>query len=92
VTPSGEVGSIGVYSAHQDISAAQKKLGVKTTLVSAGKYKTERSPFEPLSRRGAGGDAGEGRRLLRDVRRQAVAEGRGVTVETVATGSARAGW
>lgn len=49
VTPSGDVGSIGVYSAHSDISAAQDKLGVKTTLVSAGKYKVEMSPYAPLS-------------------------------------------
>jgi HK97 family phage prohead protease len=49
VSPSGQVGSIGVYTAHDDISAAQEKLGIKTTLVSAGKYKTEKNPFEPLS-------------------------------------------
>jgi len=49
VTPSGEVGSIGVYAAHDDISAWQEKTGVKTTLVSAGKFKTEANPYEPLS-------------------------------------------
>jgi capsid assembly protease len=49
VTPSGQVGSIGVFGAHQDVSAALEKEGVKTTLVSAGKYKTEGNPFEPLS-------------------------------------------
>lgn len=49
VTPSGEVGSIGVWTAHEDVSAKQEKDGVKTTLVSAGKYKTERNPFEPLT-------------------------------------------
>jgi signal peptide peptidase SppA len=49
VTPSGKVGSIGVFAAHDDISAAQEKLGVKTTLISAGDHKTEESPFEPLT-------------------------------------------
>jgi signal peptide peptidase SppA len=49
VTPSGEVGSIGVLSAHQDRSAALDTLGIKTTLISAGKYKVEGNPFEPLS-------------------------------------------
>lgn len=49
VTPSGEVGSVGVFAAHEDQSAALEKEGVKTTLVSAGKYKTEASPFGPLS-------------------------------------------
>lgn len=49
VTPSGEVGSIGVYTIHEDISQYLTQLGVKETMVSAGKYKTEGNPFEPLS-------------------------------------------
>lgn len=49
ITPSGLAGSIGVIAAHDDMSAMQEKLGVKTTLISAGKYKTEGNPFEPLS-------------------------------------------
>ena len=49
VTPSGEVGSIGVFAAHQDISGLQEKAGVKTTLISRGEFKTEGNPFEPLS-------------------------------------------
>lgn len=48
VTPSGEVGSIGVWMAHEDVSAAMEDAGVKTTLVSAGKYKTEGNPYQPL--------------------------------------------
>lgn len=49
VTPSGEVGSIGVLAAHQDRSAQMEQRGVKTTLISAGKYKVEGNPFEPIS-------------------------------------------
>lgn len=49
VTPSGEAGSIGVYSMHQDVSAANEKLGVKPTFISAGKYKVEGNPYEPLT-------------------------------------------
>lgn len=49
VTPGGEVGSIGVWSAHEDWSKALAEAGVTTTLISAGKYKTEGSPYEPLS-------------------------------------------
>jgi signal peptide peptidase SppA len=49
VTPSGEVGSIGVFAAHEDISKAAEMQGVKVSFVSAGKYKTEGNPFEPLS-------------------------------------------
>jgi signal peptide peptidase SppA len=48
VTPSGDVGSIGVFAAHDDISRALDMRGVTTTLVSAGKYKVEGNPFEPL--------------------------------------------
>jgi len=49
VTPSGQVGSVGVYTVHQDKSAQQEKEGVSTTMISAGKYKVEGSPFGPLS-------------------------------------------
>lgn len=49
VTPGGEVGSIGVFAAHQNLSKALEKEGVETTLVSAGKYKTEGNPFGPLT-------------------------------------------
>jgi signal peptide peptidase SppA len=47
-TPSGEVGSIGVWQAHIDISGALDQAGIKTTLISAGKYKTEGNPYQPL--------------------------------------------
>lgn len=49
VTPGGDVGSIGVLTAHQDMSEALEKAGQKVTLISAGKYKTEANPYEPLS-------------------------------------------
>lgn len=48
-TPSATVGSIGVFGAHIDISGAQELAGIKTTLISAGKFKVEGNPFEPLS-------------------------------------------
>ena len=48
VTPGGEVGSIGVWQAHQDYSRALEDAGVKTTLISAGKYKVEGNPYSPL--------------------------------------------
>ena len=49
VTPSGEVGSIGVFSIHSDMSKALEQEGVKVTLISAGKYKVAGNPYEPLS-------------------------------------------
>lgn len=54
VTPSGSVGSIGVWTAHQDQSRAQEMRGVNTTLISAGKYKVEGHPFGPLDDEAAG--------------------------------------
>lgn len=49
VTPGGEVGSIGVVVAHEDISGAQEREGIKTTLISAGQKKVLGNPFEPLT-------------------------------------------
>lgn len=54
VTPGGEVGSIGVFAAHQDISAALEMAGVKVNLISAGRYKTEGNPYEPLDEEARG--------------------------------------
>lgn len=48
VTPTGEVGSIGVWRAHVDYSAELAALGETVTLISAGQYKTEGNPYEPL--------------------------------------------
>jgi signal peptide peptidase SppA len=48
VTPSGSVGSVGIYGTHEDISQLAEKVGIRVTLVSAGKYKTEGNPYEPL--------------------------------------------
>ena len=48
LTPGGEVGSIGVWMAHQDFSAALAEAGVSTTLISAGKHKVEGNPYQPL--------------------------------------------
>lgn len=50
VTPGGEVGSIGVYTAHEDWSKFLEAKGINTTLISAGKFKTEGNPYEPLSK------------------------------------------
>jgi len=47
--PSAMVGSIGVFGIHEDVSEALAKLGVKRTVVSAGKYKTEALPGAALT-------------------------------------------
>ncbi|WP_130470638.1 S49 family peptidase [Candidatus Magnetaquicoccus inordinatus] len=47
-TPSGQVGSIGVYACHLDESEAMKMAGLTPTLISAGKFKVEGNKFSPL--------------------------------------------
>jgi len=49
LTPSGEVGSVGVLDIHADISKALDTAGVRVTAVHAGEHKVERAPFTPLS-------------------------------------------
>lgn len=49
VTPSGFVGSIGVFMRHDDHSESMKMMGINPTFISAGKFKVEGNPFEPLS-------------------------------------------
>jgi capsid assembly protease len=49
VTPSGEAGSIGVYSIHKDLSGMHEKMGVVPTIIKAGKRKIEGNPFESLT-------------------------------------------
>lgn len=41
VTPSGEVGCVGVIASHVDHSKADEEAGLKVTYVHAGRYKTE---------------------------------------------------
>lgn len=48
ITPSGSVGSIGIFGVHDDVSQALEKVGVKKTLISAGKFKTAGNPYAPL--------------------------------------------
>lgn len=85
VTPGGEVGSIGVWQAHQDYSQALEESGVKTTLISAGKFKVEGNPYSPLD-----ADAQSFMQSRVDeyyaVFTKAVARGRGVSIAQVREG------
>lgn len=85
VTPSGRAGSIGVYTAHDDISAALEKRGIKRTYISAGKHKVEGNETEPL---GKDALAHIQDSVNHSYRRfvAAVAEGRGTTVGKVEDG------
>jgi signal peptide peptidase SppA len=48
-SPSSELGSIGVYTVHEDLSAALDAQGYEITLISAGEGKVDGSPYGPLS-------------------------------------------
>jgi ClpP class serine protease len=45
LTPSGEVGSVGVLTIHADITKMLDRAGIKLTTIQASKYKTDFSPF-----------------------------------------------
>lgn len=48
VTPSGAVGSIGVYTVHEDLSEMLAAEGVRVTFIAEGPRKVETNPFQPL--------------------------------------------
>jgi len=77
-----QVGSIGVVATHTDVSGKQASEGVKTTEISAGKYKRIASSYAPLS--------SEGKQVMQDqvdytysLFVDAVAKQRGVSTEKV---------
>ena len=85
VTPSGEIGSIGVYAVHADESQAWEEAGVRWSFISAGKFKTEGNHLEPL------GDDARAHMQSRvndyyDAFIDAVAQGRGVKASAVRKG------
>jgi signal peptide peptidase SppA len=82
VTPSGEVGSIGVYAVHEDWSRALDEYGVTVTLVSAGEGKTTGNMFEPLSE-GARAEMQASVDRYYGMFASAVAKGRRVPVEQI---------
>ena len=82
VSPSAQIGSIGVIATHEDWSARDAKEGIKKTYITAGAHKGEAGRGRPLS------DDAEAH-IQRSVDSfyemfvSAVAEGRGVTTEKV---------
>lgn len=49
ITPSGDVGSIGAYAYHVDISGLNEQMGVKPTYIAYGENKVETNPDGPLT-------------------------------------------
>lgn len=87
-TPSAQVGSIGVFTMHEDFSRAEAAMGIKTTIISAGQFKTEGNPYEPLSKAAQAALQDEVDELYGMFTAQ-VAEGRGVSQAAVQAGYGR---
>lgn len=90
VTPSGQVGSIGVYLMHVDQAEELKQLGRSVTLLSAGERKVAGNPYGPLDQLGRE----ELQTSVNDYYDQftrAVARGRGKAQSTVQNGFGRGG-
>ena len=85
VTPSADVGSIGVLTMHEDLSEKLANEGIKRTVISAGRFKAEESQTAELSSEGSeflqSRVDGVFNRFTKDV-----AKGRGVSVKTVRNG------
>lgn len=93
--PSGVAGSIGVFTAHSDLSQALAKEGIDVTLISAGKHKLEGNPFEPLSDEAKAvlqarvdeaygwfvRDVARGRKVTQSAVREGYGEGRALTAK-----------
>ena len=92
VTPSGEVGSIGVYVYHEDISKRLELLGVTPTLDQGRAEQGGRASGLPARRGRRGAPAGPRRRLLRHVRQGRRQGPQGVRSRPSASSSAAAGW
>ena len=45
---SGGVGSVGVVTAHMDVSERMEQMGVKVTFIYAGKHKVDGNPYQKL--------------------------------------------
>lgn len=84
-TPSGIVGSIGVYMLHENWSAWNEKAGVEPTYIKAGRYKAEGNENEPLGDAATAAWQGECDDIYA-MFLDAVAEGRGTTSAAVKGG------
>ena len=82
---SSEVGSIGVYRLHRDLSEAHAQKGIKPTLISAGKYKVEGNPYQPLDDDSTAAMQAEVNDYY-DMFVKDVAKGRGVTTGAIKSG------
>jgi signal peptide peptidase SppA len=85
VTPSGFLGSIGVFTVHYDRSGMNEMIGINPTYISAGKYKVEGNRDNPLGD-GAKKALQEEIDEFYDMFVEDVAAGRGVSASEVRNG------
>lgn len=81
-TQSAQLGAIGVFVQHEDLSEMLKKAGITITLIAHGENKVDGSPYEPLSDT-ARADLKANVDEIGGWFDAAVARGRGVDVPTV---------
>lgn len=85
MTPGSQAGGIGVYTVHKDVSKAAEMKGEKYTVISAGKFKVEGIPYEPLQDEAMQAMQKTTNAYYSDFTRF-VARGRGVSVNDVRSG------
>lgn len=85
ITPSGMIGSIGVYTHHDNLAGKLAKDGVEREYISAGKFKLGGAPTGPLTEE-ARAQVQERVDYTYQQFAEAVAAGRGDTVEAVKSG------
>lgn len=85
VTPSGMVGSIGVFTIHEDFSKMEQMMGINTTLISAGDHKVDGNPYQPLTKSALQAIQNEVDQLYGMFTAQ-VAQGRGLSQKAVQAG------
>lgn len=82
ITSSSEAGSVGVYTAHEDLSGALEQQGVKVEMIASSGEKIEQSPYQPLSEEARQHLQGRVNEYAAQFEAD-VAKGRGVPVEQV---------
>jgi capsid assembly protease len=88
MTPGAQVGSIGVYALHKDVSKANEAKGEKYTFISEGDFKTEGNQHEPLTDEAIAAIQDGVKAYYVDFT-SAVARGRGVETKAVIEGFGR---
>ena len=80
--PSGQAGSVGCYTVHEDMSKLLERIGVDITFIQYGEHKTEGNAYEPLTE-SAASELQAGVDYYGTLFDKAVAKGRNVSMADV---------